>query len=132
MARRYSITLKVRFYEVDAFNHVNNGVYHFYLDHARDMYFIQALAECRELSMDEVRYVVARTEVDFLAPAKAWDVLEISGEVSRFGRTSLTFDQEIVRKGDHASIARARSVLVWTDSEGRPVPVPKQVHKAFT
>lgn len=131
MARRFSVTLKVRFYELDAYNHVNNGVYHFYLDHARDEYFEQALAGHPEMGMDSVRYVVARTEVDFLAPAAGGDVLEISGEVSRFGRTSLTFDQAIVRPRDGAEIARARTVLVWTGPDGRPVPLPDPVRRAL-
>ncbi len=131
MARRLSITLKVRFYELDAYNHVNNGVYLFYLDHARDEYFEQALAPYAEMRGEAVRYVVARTEVDFLAPAMAGDVLEIAGEVSRFGRTSLTFEHSIVRPRDGVEIVRARAVLVWTDRQGRPAPLPAPVREAF-
>lgn len=131
MPRRFSITLKVRFYELDAYNHVNNAVYLFYLDHARDEYFTQAMEPYPEMQGDAIRYVVARTEVDFLAPALANDFLEIGGEVSQFGRTSLTFDQRIVRPRDGAEIARARTVLVWTDAERRPVTVPDLVRQAF-
>jgi acyl-CoA thioester hydrolase len=131
MGRLFSITLKVRFYELDAFNHVNNGVFLFYLDHARDEYFEQALAGCEELPPAAIRYVVARTEVDFLIPAVGGDILEIPGQVSRFGTTSLTFDQQIVRVRDRREIVRARTVLVWTDSEGRSSPLPEAVRRAF-
>ena len=131
MPRRFAISLKVRFYELDAYNHVNNGVYLFYFDHARDEYFVQAMEPYPEMRGDAIRYVVARTEVDFIAPAVSGDELEIPGEVSRFGRTSLTFDQRILRPRDGAEIARARTVLVWTDSSGRPVPFPEQVRQAF-
>lgn len=131
MARRFSISLKVRFYELDAFNHVNNSVYLFYLDHARDEYFEQALDSCEDLPASAIRYVVARTEIDFLAPAVGGDTLEIPGHVSRFGKTSLTFDQEVVRPSDQCTIARARTVLVWTDPTGAPVPLPPTVRRAF-
>ena len=131
MARRFSITLKVRFYELDAYNHVNNGVYMFYLDHARDEYFEQALAPFPEMRGEAVRYVVARAEIDYLAPALGGDVLDIAGEVSRFGRTSLTFEHSIVRPRDGAEIARARTVLVWSARDGRPTPLPDLVRRAF-
>jgi len=131
VARRFSITLKVRFYELDAYNHVNNGVYLFYLDHARDEYFEQAMAPYPDMRGDAIRYVVARSEIDYLAPAVAGDLLEVAGEVSRFGRSSLTFDQRIVRPRDGAELARARTVLVWTDPQGRPAPVPDAVRQAF-
>jgi acyl-CoA thioester hydrolase len=131
VARKFSITLKVRFYELDAYNHVNNGVYHFYLDHARDEYFEQAMAPYPEMRGDAIRYVVARTEVDFLAPAVAGDTLEIEGEVSRFGNTSLTFEQTIRRPRDRAEICRARTVLVWIDPSGNPISVPTLVRQAF-
>lgn len=131
MGRRFSITLKVRFYELDPFNHVNNGVYLSYFDHARDEYVEQALSGCEELPVSEIRYVVARTEVDFLVPAIGGDILEILGYVSAFGRTSLTFEQEIVRPRDHCSIARARTVLVWTGAEGRASLLPDAVRRAF-
>jgi acyl-CoA thioester hydrolase len=131
MARRFSIALKVRFYELDAYNHVNNGVYHFYLDHARDEYFEQAMAPFPEMRGDAIRYVVARAEIDFLKPAVAGDSLEIDGEVSRFGNSSLTFDQTIRRPRDGAELCRARTVLVWTDPSGKPIPVPPQIRQAF-
>ena len=131
MGRRFSITLKVRFYELDPFNHVNNGVYLSYFDHARDEYVEQALSGCEELPASEIRYVVARTEVDFLVPAVGGDILEILGYVSTFGQTSLTFEQEIVRARDQCPIARARTVLVWTDSAGRSSPLPDPVRRAF-
>jgi len=131
VGRRFSITLKVRFYELDPFNHVNNGVYLFYFDHARDEYVDQALSGCEKLPASEIRYVVARTEVDFLAPAIGGDILEIMGYVSSFGRSSLTFEQEIVRPQDKCILARARTVLVWTDAEGRSSPLPDAVRRAF-
>jgi acyl-CoA thioester hydrolase len=127
----WSASLKVRFCELDAYNHVNNGVYMFYLDHARDEYFVQAMEPYPEMRGDAIRYVVAHAEIDYRAPAVGGDELEIPGEVSRFGRTSLTFHQQIVRPRDRAEIACARTVLVWTDPSGRPIPLPDPVCKAF-
>lgn len=119
-AHRYPV--QVRFSDVDVYRHVNNVVYFEYLQEARIRMFA-------ELGRDAVpaqglQVVVARTEVDYLAPimlrAEPYDCWSV---VAHVGRTSLVVESEIA-DGEQV-LARARVVVVFFDPETqRPTEPP--------
>ena len=115
-----TIPLTVRFRDLDALGHVNNAVYHTYLEEAR-------VALVRHLTDDPVAdrfdFLLARTEIDFLREVRHGADLAIEVWLDEVGTKSCTLGYEL-RVGDQV-VARARTVLVWYDHEqGASVPVP--------
>jgi len=99
---RYQSKQYVRWDDLDAFGHVNNAVYLTYAQEAR-------FAWSGILEM-----VVARAEVDFIAPIYDGDTfLDIELWVSAIGNSSFTMTYEIKLKGE--LVARVKTVQVTVD-----------------
>jgi uncharacterized protein (TIGR00369 family) len=69
--------------------------------------------------------VTARSErVDFIAPIRQGDIVDVVARVERVGRTSLTVAVELWRASGHPMCcARGAFVMIAVDSSGRPRPV---------
>ena len=99
---RYQSKQYVRWDDLDAFGHVNNAVYLTYAQEAR-------FAWSGILEM-----VVARAEVDFIAPIYDGDTfLDIELWVSAIGNSSFTMTYEIKMKGE--LVARVKTVQVTVE-----------------
>ena len=99
---RYQSKQYVRWDDLDAFGHVNNAVYLAYAQEAR-------FAWSGILEM-----VVARAEVDFIAPIYDGDTfLDIELWVSAIGNSSFTMTYELKMKGE--LVARVKTVQVTVD-----------------
>ena len=92
--------MQVRFSDCDPLGHVNNAVYLTYLEQARIVLWRQQIG----LTVGHVRrrlprgegFILARAEVDFRAQAHEGDELEVRLSLGGFGRSSATYDYEIV------------------------------------
>jgi acyl-CoA thioester hydrolase len=112
----------VRFRDLDPMGHVNNAVFLTYLEQARVAFFSQAGAAT---GLEDMNMVVARVEIDFKAPVRLGQEVEISVRASRFGTKSFDLDYELRVHG--AIVALAKSVQVAYDYNSRnPVPVPAE------
>ena len=132
--------LEVRFRDCDAMGHVNNAVYLTYLEQARFAHWRANGLSGRTLDSAPAEgggpaipgVIVARVEIDYRRPAKHGDVLRVHLGVAAIGRTSFTYEYEIVDAAD-ALIAAARTVIVRFDyAAGRPVPVSDEMKDALT
>ena len=112
----------VRFRDLDAMGHVNNAVFATYVEQAR-IEFLRSLGV-----LDGPLYmgmILARIELDFLAPAAPDGEIEIGVRASRSGQKSFELEYELQQAG--RSVARATTVLVAYDYEqARSVPLPER------
>jgi acyl-CoA thioester hydrolase len=123
--------LDVRFRDCDALGHVNNAVYLTYLEQARFHHWRAAGVPSRPAGDGIPGVILARVEIDYRQPAKYGDVLEIRLALEAIGRTSFTYQYEIV-SADGQLIASARTVMVSYDyAAGRPTPVPDALRDAL-
>ena len=126
----FSHRLEVRFSDCDPMGHANNAEYLTYLEQAR-------LAHWRELwnfgrRVDIPGVIVARVEIDFRRPAHYGEILEVRIGLAAIGRTSFTYDYEIVNESGGV-VALAKSVMVMYDyAAGKPVPVPEEIREKLT
>jgi acyl-CoA thioester hydrolase len=134
--------LEVRFRDCDAMGHVNNAVYLTYLEETRFHHWAAfGLAKHAMASPppadsaaaeDVPGVIVARVEIDYRQAAKHGDLLSIHLGVAAIGRTSFTYEYEIVDQSG-ALIARAKTVIVRFDhAAGRPVPISEELKQALT
>ena len=122
---------RVRSYELDSYEHVNNAVYMQWLEHGRS-----GLLQDHGLNYNNVeerwgiRFVLVSTRIDFKASLGLADDVEITTEVSRVGTTSATFSQRIARGEEEA--ATCETVVVFTDPSMRtPVPIPDEFKELY-
>lgn len=130
--------LIVRFSDCDPLGHVNNAVYLTYLEQARivlwraqiGLFWSRRAAE--GLPRGE-GFILARVEIDFRSQAYDGDELEVRLGLAGFGRTSATYEYEIVNAQAGEIIATARTVQVWFDYDGgKPVPITDELKAKLT
>jgi acyl-CoA thioester hydrolase len=128
----FSHRLEVRFRDCDALGHVNNAVYLSYLEQARFNHWRAIGLADLTGHADIPGVILARVEIDYRRPAKFGDVLEVRLGIAAFGRTSFTYEYEIVDV-EGRLVASARTVIVRYDySTSKPVPVSDALKEALT
>ncbi len=121
----YTLSLDVRFRDIDALGHVNNAVYLTYFELARVKYSLELLdmAEIRALP-----FILAEITVSYRKPAFFGDQLSLGVRIARIGKKSFTIESEIVRlqaDGQEELIASSREIMVWYDyAADTTTPVP--------
>src|SRR5439155_25987713 len=83
---------QVRFRDLDPMGHVNNAVFLTYLEQARVAFFAQAGAAT---GLKDMNMIVARVEIDFKAPVRLGQEVEVSVRASRFGTKSFDLEYEL-------------------------------------
>src|SRR5436309_1142542 len=117
---RYAAYTRVGFSDTDAQGVVYYGRYMPYFDLARTEYH-------RHLAHLAIRgeFAMRASTVEYHAPARFDDLLEVFVRVERIGTTSVIYDHAAYRVGDDALMATAKQTLVLINVEDRrPVTVP--------
>jgi acyl-CoA thioester hydrolase len=121
---RYAAYVRVGFSETDAQGVVYYGRYLPYFDQARVEYHRHI---GRERSV-EADFAMRAMTVEYHAPARFDDLLEVFVRVERIGTTSITYDHAAYSVDDDVLMATATQTLVLLGLETRrPVPIPNAV-----
>jgi acyl-CoA thioester hydrolase len=120
--------IEIRWRDLDAYGHVNNGVYLTFLEEARDRWVEQVLGQVA----DTWDFVLARVAIDFRNELRQDDgEIVVRCGVDSIGRSSIRTREEI-RKADGSLSAEARSVIVPRDpSTGRSRPLTQEERDAL-
>ena len=117
MAHRYPI--KVRFYELDPYAHLNHSVYVQYFETARIELLAEAGFDLTEMAQRGVMIVVTEIHTRFLASASMGDEVVVETEVLGTKRVTTRWRQRMYR-GDEL-IADQELTAAMTNLEGKPV-----------
>jgi acyl-CoA thioester hydrolase len=114
----------VRFGDTDMFGHVNNAAFATYIETARLAFFRDLLGGTRDRPGGEAGGIIlARLEIDFRRQLLFGATAQVTTEVERVGRTSITLLQHVISGGE--VVAEARTVIVVFDYERqRPTEIP--------
>ena len=129
--KKYTQSLKVRSYELDAQGHVNYAVYLNYYEYCRVATMEQVGMPFDEFIKRGKNVVVVEANIKYLYPAFMGDELEITLAGIKAGRSSITFKQEIFNKKTDTKINEAQMVAVFIDKDGKPVPMDDDFKKLF-
>jgi acyl-CoA thioester hydrolase len=108
--------LRVRYGECDPQGIVFNANYLMYFDVAFTELWRAGVGPWQEMVERGVDAVVANANIDFRAPARFDDVLQLRAEVTRLGRTAITTQIDVMREGDLLVAGRLRHVCVAADT----------------
>jgi acyl-CoA thioester hydrolase len=119
---KYSALARVWFSDTDAQGIVYYGRYLPYFDHARVEYH----RHLGRIDVGERDFVMRACTIEYHAPAKFDDLLEIFVRMARVGRTSVAYECAAYRVDDDLLMVTAEQTLVLVDLElRRPCPVPE-------
>jgi acyl-CoA thioester hydrolase len=125
----FSVRTRVAFSDTDAQGVVYYGRYNPYFDLARGEY-LRSLGLLHRDGPGE--FVMRANDVEYFAPARFDDELDVHVRVARFGRTSMTFELVAFKIPDGTLLVTAHQTLVFIDPVARrPIPIPDDYRAAF-
>ena len=125
---KFSARTRVGFSDTDAQGIVYYGRYSPYFDLARVEY-LRAIGQLHRKSDGD--FVMRANDVEYFAPARFDDQLEIYARVSRIGRTSITFQFAAYKIPEDTLMVTAHQTLVYVDlEERRALQVPDDYRAA--
>ncbi len=123
----YRIADNVRFGDLDPNQHVNNAVYATYFETGRVTLMKDNVSG---LMPPGLAWIMVRLDMHFRAELKWPGTIEMGLGVSRFGRTSVTFDQVVFSEGRCVASAQSVSVLI-DDATRKPTPLTDEIIANF-
>ena len=119
----YRLTDNVRFADLDPNQHVNNAVYATYFETGR-----VTLMKDRShgLVPEGLAWIMVKLDIHFRAELRWPGTIEMGLGVSKFGRTSVTFDQVVFSQDRCVASAQAVTVLIDEGSR-KPTPLTAEI-----
>ena len=123
----YRLTDNVRFADLDPNQHVNNAVYATYFETGR-----VALMKDHSYGLmpEGITWIMVRLDMHFRAELRWPGTIEMGLGVSKFGRTSVTFDQVVFSEDKCVASAQAVTVLI-DESTRKPKPLTPDILANF-
>ena len=119
---KHTCSIKVRSYECDSNNHVNNATYLNYLEHARMRFLLDNGFNYEGLREKGYHLVVSKICIEYISQAFSQDELTIATWPVKTGRVKGVLDQEIIK--ENQAVAKAQITYAVISKEGRPAPLP--------
>ena len=136
MSRSSTWKLRVRSYELDSYEHVNNTVFMQWFEHGRSHLLQDEGLDYHKIE-DRwgVRMVTVAARIEYRTQLGLDDAVEIRSRVSRFGRSSIDIEQAAVQLGPdgaEAVAAEGTCTMVFTDPAMRAsVPIPDEFRELY-
>jgi acyl-CoA thioester hydrolase len=129
----HTTAFTVRYYECDAYGHLNNAVYLQYMQEAA----INASAAC---GLDRAAYqrlghfwLIRASEIEYIRPLRAGEEIEVHTWIAGFRRSISRREYELRRSADSSVVARGSTDWVYLDSETmQPAVIGPEVRKALS
>ena len=114
---RYSVSIPVRWMDLDAYGHVNNAVYYAMMDQAVTIYIVEAGVIAMGTS-PSIGLCVA-SACDFHQSIEFPEVVDARLRVARLGDKSVRYEIGLFRPGQDDPAATGHFVHVYVDRETR-------------
>ena len=132
MPRTYARRFRVRSTDCDAIGQVNHAVYVRYMQEAAIEASSDAGYTPEWYTANGVGWLIRRSRIDYLRPARYGDELDVTTYVVNFRRVSSQRNYDITRVGDSVLIVRAATDWVFIDQRlGAPRRIPDAVSANF-
>lgn len=121
----HTFDIQTRFTDYDMFGHVNNNAYLQYLDLAKAMFFNEITG--RPFDPGAVSSVVVNININFCAPTRIAEPLQVRTTVAHLGDRSFTLGQAVVNPATGQVKCEGTTVMAGFDlatQTGAPLPAP--------
>jgi acyl-CoA thioester hydrolase len=131
-AERFILPVRVYYEDTDAAGIVYYANYLKYIERARTELLRFIGVDQSELRRETgLAFAVKNCTLDYIAPARLDDALEVRSRLSSLKGASLVADQEIYRRDERLFTAEVRCVC-FEVATGRPGRIPAQVREALS
>ena len=121
---KYSALTRVWFSDTDAQGVVYYGRYLPYFDHARTEYH----RHLGHVALGDTEFVMRASSVEYHAPARFDELIEVFVRLARIGRTSMTYECSAYRLPDDVLMVTATQTVVLVDrAQRRPTSIPENL-----
>jgi acyl-CoA thioester hydrolase len=118
--------IEVRFRDLDALGHVNNGVIFTYVETARVRYIAEVGIRLPQTGWQDISFILAHINCDFRRPIFYGQKVEVGSRIVEIGRSSFKLEHRVEAEGELA--AEGYGVIVHYDySTGRSVPLSDEL-----
>lgn len=127
---RFFDDVTTRWLDNDALGHVNNVVYHAWVDTAVTRFLINK--GILEVGGTEIVGVVAETQLRYLSEISYPDPVTVGIRVERLGTSSVRYATAVFRADDDSASAEGHFVHVYVRRKTmKPTPIPAAQRAAF-
>lgn len=126
-----AIDVRVRYAETDQMGRAHHRNYLVWCELGRTTLMREHGISYAEMERAGVMLPVSRVEVEYRAPLRYDEVVRLETRVERVRSRDVVFTYRMRRDRDEATVATARTTLVCTDREGRPVRLPERVREVL-
>ena len=121
---KYSALTRVWFSDTDAQGVVYYGRYLPYFDHART----EDHRHLGHVEIPDAEFVMRASSVEYHAPARFDELIEVFVRLARIGRTSMTYECAAYRLPDDVLMVTATQTVVLIDrAQRRPAAIPAEL-----
>lgn len=125
---RFTVTVPIRFADLDAVGHVNHATYLSYFEEARSAYYFELVGG---RGVDRLSFVVAEACCRYRAPAYYPGRVRIGVRIGEIGEKSFRMEYEAQDEATGRRLADGHTVLVAYDYGARAsVRVPDELRRA--
>ncbi len=122
--------IRVYYEDTDAHGIVYHGSFVRFAERGRTEYLRAVGFDHHEIKEKyNLLLVIRHLEIDYLAPGKLDDLLELHTSVESQGRTSIVMEQVFMR--GEKTIAKIKVTVVGVTPEGKPLVLPEELKKGF-
>jgi acyl-CoA thioester hydrolase len=123
---RHFLAIPTRWMDNDTYGHVNNVTYYSYFDTVVNEHLVnEGGLDIRE---GEVVGFVVETSCRYFRPITFPETIEAGMRITRLGRSSVTYEIALFRRGEPSPAAAGRFVHVWVDRRTvTPAEIPAQI-----
>ncbi len=108
----HTLSIQLRFSDIDKFGHVNNAAYFTYYDLGKTEYFSEAYPQ---VNWKKEGIVVAHINVDFFQPIFASDSIAVQTAVTEIGDKSFQLYQQVIDTQSYEVKCVCKSTMVGFD-----------------
>lgn len=132
--RKHETRLKVRSYELDFFQRVNNAVYLHYIEQARVELLDSAGFSLDDFLSRNILPVVVNVNINYRRPSRLHDEIAIFTHVSRIGTSSFSMRHEAynLTKGNVPSFDADVTHAVIDVATGKSTPIPDALRQKLS
>lgn len=125
MFSEQTISIRVRYTEVDAMGYLHHSRFFQYFEIGRVELLRLNGHQYADLEKRGIFFVVARAECKFMAPARYDEIVELTTRVERQTLVRIDHVYELKRKG--TLLASAKTTIACVDREGKLKEIPAEV-----
>jgi acyl-CoA thioester hydrolase len=119
---------KIYYHDTDCGGVVYYANYLAFLEEARTEFLAERGISIKDWSERGILFVVARTEIDYKAPAFYGDILDIEVKLANISAVKLEYDH-LIKNQKGQVVVQAKAVLVCVGKDFKPMAMPEDIRE---